>query len=298
VPFWGSDVEQIFVPGKDSVNQLGPFYLNRVSGDYFETSGTPILRGRGIVEADRRGPPVVVLSESMARRIWPNEEAIGHCLKVDADTMPCEQIVGIAKDVRWGSLGDKDRMQHYHPLPNDGRGALYVRTSGDPARLVEPVRRELQQLLPGNAYVTTRPLASTMEYVLRPWRLGATMFTLFGGLALVVAAIGLYGVIAYNVTQRLHELGVRVALGARTADLMRLVLGEGIRMTVLGILLGSVAALAVGRLVASLLFGVPAHDPLTFGFVAVVLLAVAVVACLLPAFRASRVDPNQVLRAE
>ncbi len=302
VPFWGSDVEPIFIPGRDSVNQLGPFYLNRVSGRYFETSGTPILRGRPLTEADRASGgsrrQVAVISESMARRLWPGEDAIGRCFQVDADTMPCSEIVGIAKDVRWGSLGDADRMQHYHPLPTDGRGALYVRTDGDPGRLVEPLRRELQRLMPGNAYVTTRPLASTLDYVVRPWRLGATMFTLFGGLAVVVAAIGLYGVIAYSVTQRLHEMGVRIALGARTSDLLRLVLTEGIRVTLIGIVIGAAVALAVGRFLVPLLFGVSASDPATFLTVGAILLLVAAVASLLPALRAAGVNPNQVLRAE
>jgi len=212
--------------------------------------------------------------------------------------MPCSQVVGIAKDVRWGSLGEVDRMQHYHPLPLDGRGNLYVRTAGDPGPLAEPLRRELQALVPGTTFVTVVPLVSTLDPVFRPWRLGATMFTLFGALALVVAAIGLYGVIAYSVTQRLHEMGVRVALGAKTGDLLRLVVGEGVRVAVIGIVLGAAGAFAAGKLIASLLFGVPSYDPLTFGVVAVVLLVVATVASLVPAWRASRVDPNLALRAE
>jgi putative ABC transport system permease protein len=299
VPFWASLNEDIFVPGRDSLSRLGAFYLLRVGGDYFTTAGTPILRGRALTEADRTGgPPVAVVSETMARRVWPGEEAIGKCIKVDADTMPCSAIVGIAKDVRWGSLGDEDRMQHYHPMPADGRGWLYVRTNGEPHRLIEPLRRSLQQLMPGTAFVTVRALSATLDPVLRPYRLGATMFTLFGALALVVAAIGLYGVIAYSVAQRLHEMGVRVALGARTGDLLRLVVGEGLRVAVLGIVLGAAASLAAGKLVATLLFGVPSNDPLTFGMVALVLLIVATVASLVPAWRASRVDPNLALRAE
>jgi putative ABC transport system permease protein len=299
VPFWASLNEDIFVPGHDSVSRLGAFYLLRVGGDYFATAGTPILRGRALTEADRTGgPPVAVVSETMARRVWPGEEAIGKCIKVDADTMPCSAIVGIAKDVRWGSLGDDDRMQHYHPMPADGRGWLYVRTNGDPKRLIEPLRRSLQQLMPGTAFVTVGALSSTLDPVLRPFRLGATMFTLFGALALVVAAIGLYGVIAYSVAQRMHEMGVRVALGARTGDLLRLVVWEGLRVALVGIVLGAAGSLAAGRLVASLLFGVPSNDPLTFIVVALVLLAVATVASLVPAWRASRVDPNLALRAE
>ena len=152
--------------------------------------------------------------------------------------------------------------------------------------------------MPGTTFVTVQPLTMTLDPVFRPWRLGATMFTLFGGLALLVAAIGLYGVIAYSVTQRLHEMGVRVALGAKTGDLLRLVVGEGIRVALIGIALGGVGAFAAGKLIASLLFGVPARDPLTFGIVALLLLTTAVLASLVPAWRASRVDPNLALRAE
>ena len=298
-PFWASLVEDVFVPGRGSVNGLGALYLNRVTGDYFTTTGTPIVRGRALTEADRLSPlAAAVVSETMARRVWPGQEAIGQCIKLDADTMPCSQVVGIARDVRWGSLGDADRMQHYHPLPLDGRGNIYVRTGGDPRRLAEALRRELQALVPGTTFVTVQPLVTTLDPVLRPWRLGATMFTLFGGLALLVAAIGLYGVIAYSVTQRLHEMGVRIALGAKTGDLLRLVVGEGLRVTLVGIILGAAGAFMAGKLIASLLFGVPARDPLTFGVVAGLLLVVAAVASLVPAWRAARVDPNIALRAE
>ena len=298
-PYWTSLVEDVFVPGRGSINDLGALYQIRVSGDYFATTGTPILRGRALSEADRDNPSgAVVISEAMARRVWPGQEAIGQCIKLDADSMPCSQVVGIAKDVRWGSLGDADRMQHYHPLPLDGRGLIYVRTAGEPRRFLEPVRRALQELVPGTTVVNVQPLSTTLDPVLRPWRLGATMFTLFGGLALLVAAIGLYGVIAYSVTQRLHEMGVRVALGARTGDLLRLVVGQGIRVTLLGVGFGAAAVFAGGKLIASLLFGVPARDPVTFIVVALVLLLVATLASLLPALRASRVDPNLALRAE
>jgi predicted permease len=298
-PYWTRLVEDVFVPGRGSVNNLGALYLNRVSGDYFTTTGTSIVKGRALTEADRQRPlAAAVVSETMARRVWPGQDAIGQCLKLDADTMPCSQVVGIARDVRWGSLGDEDRMQHYHPLPLDGRGVIYVRTAGDPARLAEPLRRELQALVPGTTFVTVEPLVTTLDPVLRPWRLGATMFTLFGSVALLVAAIGLYGVIAYSVTQRHHEMGVRIALGASTGHLLRLVVGEGLRVTLLGIVLGAAGAFLAGKLIASLLFGVPARDPLTFGVVAIVLLVVATLASLIPAWRASRVDPNLALRAE
>jgi ABC-type antimicrobial peptide transport system permease subunit len=153
-------------------------------------------------------------------------------------------------------------------------------------------------MMPGMGFVNVRRLSTTLDRVLRPWQLGATMFSLFGGLALVVAAIGLYGVIAYSVAQRTHEMGVRAALGAERGDLMRLVVGEGLRVTLAGIGLGAIGALAGGRFIASLLFGVSARDPVILGVVAAVLIVVATVASLIPAWRAGRADPSVALRAD
>ncbi len=299
VPFWRSNTTDLFVPGRDSLNGLGSFYQNAVADDYFETTGTLILRGRPLTLSDRSGPArVAVVSEMLASKVWPGADAMGQCVKIDIDTMPCTQIVGIAKDVRWGSLGDEDRMQIYVPMSLDDSGWLYIRTAGDPARLSEPLRKELQRLMPGAAYVSVHSVSATLDHLLRSWRLGATMFTLFGALALVVASIGLYGVIAYSVAQRTHEMGVRAALGARRGDLLRLVVGEGMRITVIGIVLGAALSLAAGKFLAALLFGVTAHDPGTFLVVATVLLAVAGVASVIPAWRAARADPTTALRAD
>ena len=299
IPFWISNNIDLFIPGRDSLNGLGAFYQNVVAEDYFSATGTVVVRGRALTAQDRAGARVAVVSEMLAGKVWPGAGTpIGKCVKINADTMPCTEVVGIAKDVRWGSLGDEDRMQIYQPMALDDHGTLFVRASGDPSRLVEPIRRELQRMMPGMGFVNVRQLATTLDPVLRPWRLGATMFTLFGGLALVVAAIGLYGVIAYSVTQRTHEMGVRAALGARRGDLVRLVVGEGLKVTLLGIGLGAVAALAGGRFIASLLFGVSARDPLVLGLVAAVLIGVAALASLIPAWRAGRADPSSALRAD
>ncbi|HJR35047.1 MAG TPA: ABC transporter permease, partial [Gemmatimonadales bacterium] len=299
VPFWRSNTMDLFLPGRDSLSGLGAFYGNSVAEDYFDATGTTIRRGRPLTLADRSGPAqVAVVSETLAEKLWPGKDPIGQCVKINADTMPCTSVVGVARDVRWGSLGDNDRMQIYLPKNLEDSGWLFIRTAGDPARLVEPLRRELQRVMPGAAYVNVRSVSSTLDFVLRPWRLGATMFTLFGGLALVVAAVGLYGVIAYSVTQRTHEMGVRAALGAKRGDLLRLVMGEGLRITVVGIVLGAAASLAAGRFLASLLFGVTASDPGTFILVAVVLLGVAGLASVIPAWRAARADPTSALRAD
>jgi ABC-type antimicrobial peptide transport system permease subunit len=152
--------------------------------------------------------------------------------------------------------------------------------------------------MPGASYVTVRPMTEIFDPTIRSWRLGATMFTAFGALALVLAAIGLYSVIAYNVVQRTHEMGVRVAFGAQVSDVVRLILNEGLRLTVLGVVIGGAIALYGGRWIAPLLFNVKATDPLVFVFVVAVLLGVAAIASLIPAFRAARVDPNVALRSE
>ena len=300
VPFWMTWNEDLHVPGVDSVGRLGDFSTNAVSPDYFATMGTRILRGRGITDADRRGAPLVaVVDQAMARALWPAADPIGRCLKVGADTVPCTTVVGVSEDVRRGGF-DAPALEYYlaaAQLSRAGAGVL-VRTRGDARRATESVRRELQRLAPGTVYVGARALEDVVEPELRPWRLGATMFAVFGGVAFLLAAVGLYGVIAFNVAQRAHELGVRVALGAQTGDILRLVVGEGVRVTALGIALGALAALGVGGFVAPLLFHVSPRDPATLAGVAGSLLAIAIAASGIPAWRASRVDPSVALRAD
>jgi ABC-type antimicrobial peptide transport system permease subunit len=210
-------------------------------------------------------------------------------------------VIGVAEDAFQRSLTDDRQLHYYLPLEqfrsNEGF-ALLLRMHGEPAGHVETVRRELQALMPGQAYVVVRPLADLLVPERRSWRFGATMFAAFGLLALGVAAVGLYGVLAYNVAQRMHELGVRVALGARPAQVVRLVMGQGMRYTLAGIAIGAgLALLAAGRL-QPLLFQQSAYDPRIFGGVAMLLLLVAILATVIPARRAAAADPNRALRAE
>ena len=301
VPFNWTSITSLFVPGIDSVSRLGDFYLQSVSPEYFETFGTRILRGRGISGDDRRGAArAIVVSESMAKKLWPERDALGQCIRVSSDTLPCTYVVGIAENIRLQRLRGEPEMQYYLSIDQyySRQGGLYVRTRGDASALREPLRRRLQRAMPGAAYVTVTPMADLLAPELRSWRVGATMFTAFGALALVLAAIGLYSVIAYSVTQRTHELGVRVALGAQMADVLRLVVSEGVRLGAVGIALGGVLALWGVRWLAPLLFDVPARDPWVFATVAALLLLVATIASLVPAWRASRVDPSVALRVE
>jgi predicted permease len=300
VPFWRTWSESVFSPGVDSTRLRTEFYMNAVSPSYFATTGTAILRGRGIDATDRRGStPVAVVSEAAARTIWPGEEALGRCIKIGADTAPCSTVVGIAEDIR-RSFDEGPGRHIYLSFGQSvflGAG-LFVRTRGPAELELDATRRALQTVMPGSAFVNTRSLQGLVDPAIRPWRLGATILTLFGLLALVVAAVGLYSVITYNVTQRMHEIGVRVALGAQTRDVLRLVVGEGVRMIAIGTAIGLGVAFAVTRFLTQLLYDVSPRDPGTFAVVGVVLMVVAAVASVGPAVRASRVDPNVALRAE
>jgi predicted permease len=301
VPFWSSWSVGLSVAGIDSVSRLGEFDLSAVSPDYFATMGTRILRGRGISAQDiAAAPRAMVVSDAMAKALWPGHDAIGQCVKVEADTMPCSYVVGVAENIKSERLGDDPTMFYYlsaaqyHPE----KGGLFVRVRGDGTRSAEAIRRRLQQLMPGTSYVTVTPLREILGEQTRSWELGATMFLAFGALALVLAAIGLYSVMAYNVAQRSQELGVRAALGAQQKDLVKLVLNEGLKMATVGIVLGVVIALAGGQWLGPLLFQESPHDPLVFGFVALLLLGVTVAASIIPSRRAARVDPIVALRYE
>jgi predicted permease len=302
IPFWSTSTTDLFVSGIDSVRRLGRFTLQTATPGYFDVMETRILRGRPFTAADRGGAPrVVVVSESMARALWPDRDAIGECLRVRADTMPCSTVIGVAEDAVQNSLSEEKRFRYYLPLEqaDPARGhTLLIRMEGDPVAALEPVRKALQAVMPGMSYVRIRAFREIVNDQRRSWRVGATMFVAFGGLALLVAAVGLYGVIAYNVAQRMHELGVRIALGAQARDVIRLVVGQGVRVAVIGVVLGGSFALYAGRWVEPLLFQLSAKDPGTYGLVAGLLLVVALLASTIPAARATRADPNAALRSE
>jgi predicted permease len=311
IPFSLDWNQYLFVPGIDTASLRELFYINPVGPGYLETMGTPLLRGRTITDADRAGSqPVVVMSQSAVRRIWPSEDPLGKCVKLEA-AGSCHVVVGIAGDIRFGfeegpaTSGARQRHapqgRHVYvpatqlPTP-DSR--LFVRTRSEAATQAEVVRRALQEVLPGAAFLSAQPLDAIVAPQMRSWRLGATMFTIFGVLALVVAAVGLYSVVAYDVSQRTRELGVRVALGASAGTVLRLVVGEGVRVVAVGLALGAAVSLALASRVAPLLYEVSPKDPVTYVGVVGVLLAVAVAASLAPAIRASRVDPNVALRTD
>jgi len=302
VPFQGISSWPLFVVGIDSVDKLGEFDRNGVSPDYFATMGTRIVRGRGFeLSDDARSQPVMVVGQSMGAVLWPGQDPIGKCVRIGTAQSPCTSVVGVAEDIHTHSLGSEaGNYFYYQPVaqmsPNDV--GLFARVGGDGGRYVEPLRRRLQRELPGAAYVVVDRFSDVVGSETRTWSVGATVFTGLGALALVLAAIGLYSVIAYNVAQRTHEIGVRLALGAQRRSVVGLVVAEGLRFTVTGLAVGCGIAWVTSRWLAPLLFDEPARDPTVYSAVTIALLAVASLASALPALRAASVDPKTALLAD
>ncbi|HSA57500.1 MAG TPA: ADOP family duplicated permease [Gemmatimonadaceae bacterium] len=296
----------IAVPRRDSafLAQLDVPDLIVASPEYFAVTGMRIIAGRPFGAGDREGAPAVaIVSETMARTLWPGESALGKCVIYHKPTNPCNTIVGVAADARQWSLIKPPAMQYFLPLaqrtgPNvsgQPRVILARTAPGQATAVALLMHRELRRLLP-NAIPEVASLYRRLEPQLRPWRLGASLFTVFALLALLVAAVGVYGVMSYVFSQRVHELGVRMALGARAADVVRMVLSSSLHVIAAGIALGLLGAIAAGRLVQSLLYGVSARDPMTMIVAPAVLLVIGVAAALPAAWRATRVDPVAVLR--
>ena len=305
-PFDGMSSWPVAVPGIDSIRKLGEFHFNAVSHGYFATLGTRITRGRAFAPTDREGAQLVaVVGESMAAVLWPGKNPIGQCMRVGnpPQSAPCRYVVGVAEDIHSTALTAEPGLFYYYlPAPQwrpDGGDGLFVRASGDPAALMEGLRRRLQQEMPGASYVSVRRYGDIIDAQSQPWRLGANLFTGFGMLALILAALGLYSSIAYSIAQRTHELGLRMALGAAAGDVLRLVVTEGLRFSIGGLVIGTGLALAAARYVGPLLFDKQSpHDPIVFAIVLATLLIVAVVASLVPALRATRVDPKVALQSD
>lgn len=302
VPFVSTSSTSLFVEGIDSVRKLGRFTYVTATPGYFKTMDTRIVRGRAFDASDRAGAPLVaVLSENMAKTLWPGRDALGQCMRVGADTMPCTMVVGIAENAAAHGLSDDPQLRYY--MPSEQRVgsagfALLVRMQGDPAKAQDVVRKRLQALMPGQAYITTELMRDIVDQQRRSWQFGAAVFVALGLLALVVAAVGLYGMISYDVAQRTHELGVRIALGAQSRDVVRLVVRQGISFAAAGVAIGLGLALVSAKWIQPLLFDEPARDPYTYGAVSALLIMVGLAASVVPALRATRTDPNIALRSD
>lgn len=272
--------------------------INEVADRYFETMQIPILQGRAFTANDRQGsPPVIIINEAMAKQFFPNDAALGRRLYIFGRP-DAREIVGIAKTIKYNGVGEPETAHMYVPLDQSYSAQVIVqaRTSGDPDAMIGTVRRELQQLDSSMPLTNVNTYRTIIRTSLWAPRFGTNLLAVFGMLALVLAAIGLYGVMSYGVSQRTREIGIRMALGASESDVRGMVVRQGLLLALGGVIIGLAASFALARFVTSLLFGVAGADPVTFAVVAVVLMVVATVATYLPAWKASRVDPVDALR--
>jgi putative ABC transport system permease protein len=290
----------VFIEGQNGPRE-SPSGFNTVGPQYFQTMGIQVVRGREFNSQDRAGAPLVVMTnETLARRLWPGEDPIGKRLRVGGESEPEAEVIGVAADGKYATLGENARPYIYQPLLQiyASKMTLVVRTTGNPETLSAAVREQIRSLDPNLPVSQITTLAERVDFALFPARLGAALLGAFGLLALGLAATGIYGVIAYSVSQRTQEFGIRMALGADDADVRRMVLREGLKVVLIGVTAGLALSLAATRLIAGFLYGVGANDPLTFVGVPALLTVVALLACYLPARRATKVDPIEALRCE
>jgi predicted permease len=272
--------------------------LNQVGPGYFETVGIPILRGRGLSEEDRAGAPMVaVVNETMARRVWPDQEAVGKRFRCFGEDWIIE-VVGVARDAKYFTIGEDAQPYFYLPLSQHPADAvtLHVRTDGDPASALGTVRGQVQSLDARMPITNVRTIRQLFDQALWAPRMSASLLGAFGALALVLAAIGVHGVVSYSVAERTQEFGIRMAMGARPLDMLRMVMRQTLLTVSIGAGIALLLAYAATRGLGNLLIGVRAGDPVTFGATLAVILAAAVGASAWPAWRASRIDPLVALR--
>jgi predicted permease len=299
-PLGGGFLRTVFPEGQDETSGYrGTLTLvDDITPNYFDTLRIPITRGRIFTDGDRmETAPVAIISEAMAKQHWPNEDAVGKRFHFIGDTT-LREIVGVVANSVVNEVGEDPQPIVFLPMTQDyvPAATLHVRTTGNPEAVVATTRAALQSLDPNLAITNVFTIEQIMSQALWAPRMGGFLLALFGALALVLSAVGVYGVLSYSVNQQTREIGLRMALGAQRGDVMRLILGQGLRLTVLGLGLGVLVALGLMRVLVSLLFDVRAYDPTTYTAVTLLLTAVALLACYIPARRAMRVDPMVALR--
>lgn len=279
-----------------------------VSPEYFSTTGMHLLRGRLLSnDDDAAAPPVMVVNETLARTVWPGQDPLGRCLVLGAPPPrgQCYTVVGVVSDGHRLDVVEPPTMQYYVPLaqgisrhPTAARLLIVRAAPGRALQVAERTRKTLREIFPTAEPPRVTAMATRLAPQYRPWQLGAALFLASGVLALIVATLGIYSVVAFAVLQRRHEIGVRAALGATPRALVRLVVGSGLRVVTVGIAVGLLLTLALSRFVTAILYQTSAADPRVLGVVSVILLSAATAACLVPARGATRVDPAEVLRAD
>jgi predicted permease len=297
----------IYVEGQPSERgaNVPTAMVGTVGPGYFETLNTRLLEGREFTALDTdKSPKVLVVNETFVRRLMPflqtTRDAIGRRISFNGPEGPFMQIVGVVQTGKYFNIAEDPRSFVWRPLLQryENSATLIVRTNGDPESMMSAVRNEVRSLDANLPLYEVKTLTEHLRFALFPPRVAATVLGVFGLVALMLAAMGIYGITSYAVAQRTHEIGIRMALGAQLRDVLRLVISHGIKLTLLGVVIGLIGAYVVTRAITSLLYGVSATDPLTFGVVSVALVVVAVLACYIPARRATKVDPLVALRYE
>ncbi|MCC6992965.1 MAG: ABC transporter permease, partial [Acidobacteria bacterium] len=269
-----------------------------IGADYFTVTGIPLVAGRPFTEEEAANErPVAIVNETFAKTYWPGETAVGRVIHSGGFDQPAIEIVGVARDHKVRSAGEQAMPYVHRPI---GRGRsidLIVRTAGPAAPLLPALRKAVWALEPDAVFTTDGAATDAVEATMAPTRIGATLIGVVGVMALLLAAVGLYGVISYSVSLRTREVGIRMALGAERGQVLRMVLGQGVRLALVGVSLGAVLAAGVAGILQTMLYGVSAFDPLAYGAAGILLLLVALAANLAPAVAASRIAPATAVRA-
>ncbi|HEX5888454.1 MAG TPA: FtsX-like permease family protein, partial [Pyrinomonadaceae bacterium] len=305
VPLTDFDVELSFQiegrpPNKPGEEPTADYTV--VGSDYFRTMNIALQRGRVFTNHDTEGvPEVMVVSDAFVKRYFPNEDPIGRRIVFDGPDKTAREIVGVVADIKRNGLDVAAEPELYvsHVQRPERRLNLVIRTeASDASQLTQAARAEVKAFDSNQIIWRAQTLEDLLGTSVAPRRFNMLLLGIFASVALVLAAVGLYGVMSYSVSWRTHEIGIRMALGAKRADVLRLVIRQGMTMALIGLVVGLIGAFAMSRVIAGLLYGVSPKDPLTFAGVSIVLLAVALLACLLPARRATRVNPIVALRSE
>jgi putative ABC transport system permease protein len=303
LPFTGDYVLGVFFEGRPPAKpgEVPSINYYSVSPDYFKAMGIPLRRGRTFTSNDRQGAGrVVIVSEAFVSRFFPNEDAIGKRIHVTQGPQTWREIVGIVGDTKQYGLDQTSPAQVYEPLAQMPFSFMtfVVKTTGNPMTLARAIEQRIQSVDPEQPVTRSRPLQQIVNGSIADSRTGMLLLSVFAGIALLLAATGLYGVMAYSVTQQTREIGLRMALGAERGRVLKLVVGHGMLLTTIGLLIGLAGSLALTRLLHDFLFETSPTDPVIFTGISLMLACISLLACSIPAWRASNVDPVVALRHE
>jgi putative ABC transport system permease protein len=282
------------LPGHDSI----PATSSVITPGFLDTIRAPIVAGRDFRAVETQ--PVVIVNEAMAKRLWPNESPLGKQIQLGCREKRTAEVIGVAKDLRFVSVGEPAKPHAYRAFSQNYENyqTIVVETASNATAMAEPIRKTIAATNASARVYAVKPLSDWVDQSYWQIRWEVSVLSAFAALALVLSAVGLYGMISYHVTLRRREIGVRMAVGAQAADVFRLILGQGLTLTLIGIAVGLILSAAITRLMAKLLYGVSPTDPITYASVSLLWLLVATAACYFPARRASNVNPTECLRNE